>query len=189
MNMKRIFMSVILTMFTSTSLAAMDWGIELGARQQAGDVAGLNFSANSMIGFQGGVFAHVPTEQGPVHFRTGILYTQRPLQSESDITGDTIDYSLDYLDIPVDILIKSGEKFGVYMGFHISINVNKSCSGNDACRVNDVDTPLFPVVFGMMFKATPKFGFNFYIDGINGPMAKGLYDYKAVGLNLTYSMD
>lgn len=189
MTMKKIFCYLALTLLTSPSMAAMDWGIELGARQQAGDVAGLNFSANSQVGFQGGVFVHVPMEQGPVHFRTGLLYTQRPLQSESDITGQTIDFHLDYLDIPVDILIKSGEQFGMYMGFHTSINISKSCSGSDSCQVQDVDTPTFPIIFGVLFKATPKFGFNFYIDGANGAVAKGLGNYKAVGLNLTYSMD
>ncbi|WP_374028967.1 hypothetical protein [Bdellovibrio bacteriovorus] len=169
--------------------AATDYGFEIGGRQQAGDVIGLNFSANSQWGFQGGFFANIATEQGPAHFRTGIFYTQRPLQSHNDVTGNEIDFDLDYLDIPIALLIRPSEKFGVYMGFITSINLSKSCSGDPACQVLDVDTPNFPVLFGFLYKATPKWGLNFYIDGGNGYVARGLADYKAVGLNLSFALE
>lgn len=187
--MKKLMVIAIALCFTSSAFAAKDYGIELGARQQNGDVSGLNFSANSQVGFQGGMYVHMPLEGGVAHFRTGLFYTQRPLQSESDITGQKIDFNLDYLDIPIDILFKPNEQFGLYLGFITSINIAKSCSGSSDCKVSDIDTPMFPFVMGFLYKFTPKVGVDFYMDGANGSVAKGLGNYKAVGLNLTYSLD
>ena len=176
--------------FGPSALAAKDIGIELGARQQGGDVVGLNMSANAQIGFQGGVFAHIPMDQSqPMHFRTGLFYTQRPLQSENDITGEQIDYNLDYLDIPLEFLFKPNESFGFYVGALVSINIGKSCTGDAACEVRDIETPYFPVVFGGIYKFTPKMGVDFYAEGASSYVARGLVDYKAVGLNLTYSIE
>jgi hypothetical protein len=176
--------------FGSTAFAAKDMGLELGIRQQGGEALGANTSANAVLGFQGGFYAHIPMEQSPsVHFRTGVMYTQRPLQSENDVTGEKIDFRLDYLDIPIEILFKSSESFGFYMGLLVSINVAKSCSGNPNCEVKDIDTPYFPIIFGGVVKFSPKVGLNFYADGASAYVAKGLYDYKAVGINLTYSLD
>jgi hypothetical protein len=176
--------------YSSWAMAAKDMGIELGARQQGGDVVGLNMSANAVIGFQGGFFAHIPMEQSPpMHFRTGLFYTQRPLQSENDITGEKIDFSLDYLDIPIELLFKPSESFGFYVGLVVGINIGSSCSGSPSCKVTDIDTPYFPVVFGGVYKFTPKFGVDFYAEGASSYVARGLVDYKAVGLNLTYSIE
>lgn len=175
---------------SSMALAARDMGIELGARQQGGDVIGLNMSANAQIGFQGGFFAHMPMDETQkVHFKTGLYYTQRPLQSENDITGEQIDFKLDYLDIPLEILFKAGESFGFYIGALVAINVGSSCSGDVTCSVKDIETPYFPIVFGGLYKFNPKFGANFYAEGASSYVARGLVDYKAVGLNLTYSLD
>ncbi|WP_373998064.1 outer membrane beta-barrel protein [Bdellovibrio bacteriovorus] len=187
--MKKLWLSLALVLLSYPANAALDYGLEAGIRQQSGDVAGLNFSANARTGFQGGVFAHLPLQGGVAHFRSGLFYTQRPLESESDITGEKIQYNLDYIDIPIDILFKPHEQFGVYLGFIAAINIADSCSGNPNCRVLDIDTPSFPMVFGGIFKITPKFGANFYFDGVNGSVARGLGNYKAVGFNLMYSMD
>ena len=187
--MKWIFLTMVSLATVSNAQAALDYGLELGVRQQAGDVTGVNISANSQTGMQAGAFVHVPLQGGLAHWRTGILYTQRPLQSENDITGEKIDFHLDYLDIPLDILFKPNENVGFYFGFNISINIAKSCSGNANCKVNGVNTPLFPFVFGVAYKFTPKWGVDFYIDGANSNVAKGLYDYRSVGLNLMYSFD
>jgi len=176
--------------YGSSAVAAKDMGLELGARQQGGDVIGLNMSANAQIGFQGGFYAHIPMDESPpVHFRTGLFYTQRPLQSENDISGEQIDFSLDYLDIPVQLLFKPNESFGFYVGMVVAINVGKSCSGVTSCEIKDVETPYFPFVFGGIYKFTPKFGVDFYAEGASSYVARGLADYKAVGLNLTYSVE
>lgn len=171
------------------SQAAKDMGFELGVRQQAGDVIGLNQSANSQTGMQAGFFYHMPLEGGVAHWRTGLLYTQRPLQAENDITGEKLDFKLDYIEIPFDILFKPQEQIGFYMGFHVAINIASDCSGSPSCKVKDVNTPMIPVVFGMTYKFTPKLGFNFYVDGINSYVAQGLADYRAAGLNLTFSLE
>jgi hypothetical protein len=169
--------------------AAKDFGLELGVRQQAGDVIGINQSGNSQTGMQAGVFYHLPLEGGVAHWRTGLFYTQRPLQSENDITGEKLTFKLDYIDIPFDIIFKPQEQVGFYMGFHVSINIANSCSGDVSCKVRDINTPLFPVVFGVMYKFTPKWGIDFYVDGVNSYVAQGLADYRSAGLNLTFSFE
>ncbi len=188
----RKLLLVMMVSFASaagTAQAAFDWGLELGVRQQGGSVAGPGVSANSQTGMQGGAFVHFPLEGGVAHFRTGLLYTQRPLQSENDSTGNKINFGLDYIDIPLDFLFKPKEDLGFYLGFNISVNISSSCSGNPNCQMNGVNTPLFPLVFGLMYKFTPKSGIDLYADGTNGNAAKGLYDYRAVGLNLTFSLE
>ncbi|MNJ96851.1 hypothetical protein D3C87_145850 [compost metagenome] len=176
--------------FSATAEAALDYGVELGVRQQSGEVAGVNFSANSQTAFQGGVFAHVPLdEKNQAHWRVGLLYTQRPLESESDITGEAIEYKINYLDIPFDLLFKPKENLGFYFGFNIAINIDSTCKGNSNCKVLDVTSPYFPLVFGVIYKFTPKWGMDFYLEGANGMVAKGLGDYRAVGLNLTFSVE
>ena len=185
---KKLFIAMALLVGLQAQ-AAQDAGLELGVRQQAADVGGLNISANSQTGWQLGGFYHLPLEGGVAHWRTGLLYTRRPVQSENDITGETIDFTFDYLDIPFDLLFKPKENLGVYLGFHVSINVASDCSGDSNCKVSDVNTPLFPFVFGVMYKFTPKFGFNFYIDGSNTSIARGIGNFRAAGLNLTYSFE
>lgn len=169
--------------------AAMDYGFEIGPRQQSGEVWGANFAANAMWGFQGGMFVHMPIDDRITHFRTGLLYTQRPIQSHNIVTGENIDYHLDYLDIPLQFLFKPKENVGFYFGMNAGINLSKSCSGNPNCQVYDVDTPYFPMVFGGIFKFTPKFGVNFYLEGANGEIAQGIGDFKSVGLNFMLSLD
>jgi hypothetical protein len=185
-----IFIAFFGAGYGSMAMAAKDMGIELGARQQGGDVVGLNMSANAQIGFQGGLFAHVPMADSPqVHFRTGLFYTQRPLQSENDITSEKIDFRLDYLDIPIELLFKPNESFGFYIGMLVAINIGTSCSGVASCEVRDIETPYFPLAFGGLYKFTPKFGVNFYAEGASSYVARGLVDFKAVGLNLMYSFE
>ncbi|MEZ0391584.1 MAG: PorT family protein [Pseudobdellovibrionaceae bacterium] len=182
-----IFLSSIFFAFFQAQ-AALDQGIEIGGRQQSGAVGGANFSANAMWGFQGGGFLHLPIG-GAQHMRTGILYTQRPLESENLITGEKIQYHLDYLDIPLEVLFKPSEVMGFHFGLITSINLSAHCTGDVECRVVDVQALTFPFVGGFVFKPTPKLGFNAYIDGANFIVARGLGDYRAIGLNLMYSID
>jgi hypothetical protein len=186
--MKKLILIGILFLSTHAR-AALDYGIELGGRQQSGDVYGAGFSSNAKWGMQAGGFAHMPLEGGVAHFRTGLFYTQRPLEAENDITGNKTEFNLDYIEIPLEILFKPNEKVGLYLGFTSAINISKSCSGDSSCKVSDVDTPYFPMVFGGMVKFNPKFGLDLYFEGANGSVAKGLGNYKAFGINLMYSLD
>jgi hypothetical protein len=188
--MQKYFISLVAALLlTSTAHAALDYGLELGARQQNGYAYGPGISTNSRTGIQAGAFVHVPLEGNIAHFRSGILYTQRPLQSESDTTGTKIDFNLDYLDIPIAILFKPQEKFGIYIGFIASINIASSCSGDPNCKVSSIDTPSFPFLFGATYKFTSRWGLDLYFDANNAAVAKGLADYKSAGLNLMFSLD
>ncbi|WP_413587146.1 outer membrane beta-barrel protein [Bdellovibrio sp. HCB274] len=187
--MKKYFFGILaLLILSSQAQAALDYGLELGVRQQNGDAYG-PVSTESRTGFQGGGFVHIPLEGNVAHFRTGVFYTQRPLQTKSDATGTEIDWNLDYLDIPIAVLFKPHEKFGVYFGFLASINISSSCSGDPACDVSSVDTPTFPFIFGGTIKFNPTWGLHLYFDANNAVVARGLADYKSVGLNVMISLD
>lgn len=188
--MNKYLISVLLVMsFSAKVHAAMDYGIEAGVRQQNGDAYG-PVSTNAQTGFQAGGFFHMPLEGGNVaHFRTGLLYTQRPLETEADSGGTKIKWNLDYIDIPVAILFKPHEKFGMYFGFNASINISSSCSGDPNCKISSVDTPAFPMIFGATVKFNPRWGLDLYFDANNASVARGLADYKAAGLNLMFSLD
>ncbi|WP_413294469.1 outer membrane beta-barrel protein [Bdellovibrio sp. HCB185ZH] len=187
--MQKYFISLVAALlFASSAQAALDYGLELGARQQNGYAYGPGISTHARTGLQAGAFVHMPLEGNIAHFRSGLLYTQRPLQTESD-SGTKIDFNLDYLDIPITILFKPQEKFGIYLGFVASINIASSCSGDPNCKLSSIDTPSFPFIFGSTFKFNSRWGLDLYFDANNAAMAKGLADYKSVGLNVMFSLD
>lgn len=187
--MKQILAIVGLLLCAFQSEAALDYGLEVGGRQQAADMGGTGVSANSQWGWQAGAYVNLPFAAQGVHWRTGLLYTQRPIQSENDTTGVKINYDMQYLDIPMDVLFKPSEELGFYFGFDVAVNISHSCSGDSSCSVKDVKSPFLPMNFGIMYKFTPKWGLDFYVDGSNAEVARDIFNFRAIGLNLTYSLN
>lgn len=176
-------------LYSFCTFAAMDYGLELGARQQSATFLSTDLSSNAQMGWQVGGFFHAPMDAGgTLHARTGIYYSQRPLESESESTGSKNKYTFNYIDVPMDLLFKFKESFGLYMGFNISINVSSDCD-LAGCKVNGVQTPTLPGHLGFIFKPSPKFGVNFFMEAYNGQIAKGIQDANSVGLNLMYSLN
>lgn len=181
--MKKIALSLfaVLGMMSSAALADIDYGLEVGVRQQSGDVDG-GTSTKSQMGMQFGATAHFPLS-GPLHLRTGMLYTQRPLTIESTPNNKI---TMNYLDIPVALMYKFEEYAGVFAGVSLGLNLDKSA---DSGTVTDVKSPLMPLLLGVSFKFAPNLGATLYYENAGGEVAKSLKDYRAVGANLMITFD
>lgn len=182
MKMLKLFLAAAgasIAMGSSLALADVDYGLEVGIRQQSGDVNTPN-TAKSKMGLQFGATAHFPIA-GALHLRTGMLYTQRPLISQSG-TVET-DINMNYLDIPLALMYKFEEYAGVFAGVSLAMNLDKSAG------ITDVKSPLIPILLGFSFKFAPNLGGTLYYESASGEAASGLKDYRAVGANLMITFD
>lgn len=181
--MKKVSLALIavIGMMASTAFADIDYGLEVGIRQQSGDVD--PGSTKSEMGMQFGAYAHFPLS-GPLHLRTGMLYTQRPLTVE---TTPNTKVSMSYLDIPVALMYKFEEYAGVYAGVSLGMNLDKSAE--NGVTITDVKSPLMPIILGASFKFAENLGVNIYYENASGEAAKGLKNYRAVGANLQITFD
>ena len=167
---------------SSVSLADTDYGLEVGIRQQSGDydVA----STDSQNGIQFGGFAHFQLVE-KLHFRTGMLYTQRPLLVKTG-GGDT-KIMMTYLDVPVALMYKFEEGAGIYGGISLAMKLNATADqGGDPTGVK---SPLTPLIFGAFFKFHPNFGVNIYYESASDKVADNLKNFRAVGANLMITFD
>ncbi|MNJ93402.1 hypothetical protein D3C87_110820 [compost metagenome] len=187
--MKRFFGVVlaVTAMSASVAMADIDYGLEVGIRQQAGEVDAAGYSAKSQMGMQFGGFAHIPMT-GALHLRTGMLYTQRPLVVETDATGTEDKVTMNYLDVPVALMYKFEEYAGIYAGVSLGLNIDSSGEVGGT-KVKDAKSMLMPLIFGAAFKFAPNFGANIYFESASGEAADGLENYRAVGANLMITFD
>ena len=185
--MKKLTLSLIAiaTMMSSSAFADIDYGLEVGIRQQSGDVNSPG-TTDSQMGLQFGATANFPIA-GPVHLRTGMLYTQRPLVVKPNGGGAETKYTMNYLDVPVALLYKFEEYAGVYAGVSLAMNLDKSA--DNGATINDVKSPLIPFLIGASFKFAPNLGANLYFESASGEAAKGLKNYRAIGANLQITFD
>jgi hypothetical protein len=181
--MKKLALSLLATvgLMSSVGRAEIDYGLEVGTRQQSGDVAN-GGSTKSQMGMQFGATAHFPLS-GPLHLRTGMLYTQRPL-TVSGTPDNKI--TMNYLDVPVALMYKFEEYAGVFAGISLGLNLDKSA---DSGTVTDVKSPITPFLLGVSFKFAPNLGATLYYESAGGEVAQGLKDYRAVGANLMITFD
>lgn len=173
------FILVLLSLLMSFSVQAADVAIEVGVRSQSGDVES-PASAKSQLGFQLGATSAFELS-GAWNFRTGMLYTQRPLTVESG--GTEVKNSMNYLDIPVTVLYKFEEYAGIFGGLNLSMLFDKSS------EVQDAKSMLTPLVFGATFKFAPQIGGTIYFETAAGEAAQGLENYRAIGINLAVSFE
>ncbi|KHD89051.1 MAG: hypothetical protein OM95_06290 [Bdellovibrio sp. ArHS] len=181
--MKKLALSLLAVagLMSSNALADIDYGLEVGIRSQSGDVD-TGASTSSQMGFQFGATAHFPLS-GPLHLRTGLLYTQRPLTIDSTPENKV---TMNYLDIPVALMYKFEEYAGVFAGVSLGMNLDKNA---DVGTVTGVKSPLVPFLLGASFKFAPDFGIALYYESASGDVADGLKDYRAVGANLQITFD
>lgn len=180
--MKKLALLLVATLgfMSPVAMAEIDYGLEVGVRQQSGDVD--SGSTKSQMGLQFGATAHFPIS-GPLHLRTGMLYTQRSITVSG--TPDN-KVSMNYLDIPVALMYKFEEYAGVYAGISLGMNLDKTA---DVGTVTDVKSPITPLLIGAAFKLAPQFGMALYYESASGEVAKGFKDYRAVGANLMITFD
>jgi hypothetical protein len=182
--MKKIFLSVasLLFIFTSQAFADSDFGVEIGIRQQSGDVSG-GGSTSSQTGIQGGVVGAFEIN-GPLYFRTGMLYTQRPLTVDG---APDVRVSLNYVDIPIELMYKFQDYAGVFAGVVAALNLDHSA--DHGYTVTGTKSSILPFIFGATFKFAPQFGGTIYYETQSGDVADGLKDYRAVGANLLITFE
>jgi hypothetical protein len=186
--MKKILFTLVLTLLSSSAFADYDFGLEVGVRQQSGEVDSSTASAKSQMGLQFGGFVVIPIANA-WHVRTGMLYTQRPLKVESDLTGDETKITMSYLDVPVALMYKFEEYAGIFVGTSLGFNIDSSSDDKSVLKVEDVTSPLIPMLFGASFKFAPDLGVTLYFETSSGDVAKGLKNYRAVGANLQITFD
>lgn len=187
MKMWTLSLMAVIGMMSSVAMADIDYGLEVGIRQQSGDVDSSSASAKSQMGLQFGATAHFPIS-GALHVRTGMLYTQRPLISENDTTGEEAKITMNYLDVPLALMYKFEESAGVFAGVSFALNLDSSCDAA-GCKVQDVQSPLIPILIGASFKFAPNLGGTLYYETASGDAAEGLKNYRAVGANLMITFD
>ncbi len=180
--MRKIVLAIsILLAISSTAFADIDYGLEVGIRQQSGD-RDSGAATTSQMGLQFGATAHFPIS-GPLHLRTGMLYAQRNIIADG--TPDN-KIQMSYLDIPVALMYKFEESAGVYAGVSLAMNLDKKA---DVGSVTDVQSPLIPILIGASFKFAPDFGVAIYYESASGKVAQGYENYRAVGANLQITFD
>jgi hypothetical protein len=187
-KMKKLTLALVATLglMASTAMADIDYGLEVGIRQQSGE-ANSGITTDSQMGMQFGGYAHFPIS-GPLHLRTGMLYTQRPLNLKS--SGVEIKTTMNYLDIPVALMYKFEEYAGIYAGISLAMNLDKKADSNAGMTftIDNVKSPYTPFILGAAFKFAENLGANIYFE-TGGDVADGLKNYRAVGANLQITFD
>ncbi len=183
MNFLKIF---ALTSLISVYSMAIGFGVEGGFRQQSGDVA-TGYSTSSQVGYTFGAVGYMDISE-KLAFRSGIMYTQRPLKVTSDQTKESSNVSMTYFDVPVGLMLKFEEWMGAYAGVALSVNLDKTSSNTNVIKLQDVKSLVVPFQFGVTFKFMPEMGLNLYFEQF-GDVADGLKSYRSVGANLLFTMD
>lgn len=181
-----------ITVWLSSFLAcvvvqAADFGMEVGFRQQSGDYT-TAYSTNSVIGAQLGAVGQFALD-GPLAIRSGLLYTQRPLEIKQKATGSTAKLNMTYFDIPVGLLYKFESYGGIFVGTGVSLLLEKSCTGITGCEVDSAKSMVIPFQIGGTFKFAPQMGATIYYEMIGDDVAKDQSNYRAIGLNLLITFD
>lgn len=180
-----------LKVFAVTSLIsiysfAIGFGVEAGFRQQSGDVP-TGLESSSQVGYTLGAVGYMDMTER-FAFRSGIMYTQRPLKVTHELTNTSANVNLTYFDIPVGFMIKFEEWMGAYAGVALSVNLDKSSNNSAVVKLQDVKALVVPFQLGVTFKFMPEVGMNLYFEQF-GDVADGLKAYRSVGANLLFTME
>lgn len=183
--MKSLKIFALTTLISAYSLA-IGFGLEAGFRQQSGDVpAGL--TSSSQVGYTLGAVGYMDISER-IAFRSGIMYTQRPLKITNDLTAASATVNLTYFDIPVGLMIKFEDWMGAYAGVALSMNLDKNSNNSNVVKLQDVKTMVVPFQLGVTFKFLPEVGMNLYFEQF-GDVADGLKSYRSVGANFLFTME
>lgn len=165
---------------------ALGFGLEAGFRQQSGDVAA-GATTTSQVGYTLGAVGYFDMTD-TIAFRSGLAYTQRPLQITEDVTKQSSTVTLTYFDIPIGLMLKFEDWMGAYFGVALSLNLDKSSSNTNVVRLENVKSMALPIQLGVTFKFLPEMGMNLYFEQFGDP-ADGLKSYRSVGANFLFTME
>ncbi len=168
--------------FVSFHASAQYMGVELGVRQQSASATAAGASTSTEMAYQFGLVGAFPMA-GSLLFRSGFLYTQRPITVKSGAT--TTKYSFNYFDIPLTVLWKLNDFGGIYGGLNLALAASADC---DNCGVSVDKKGAMPMVLGGSFKFAPNFGLDVYFEAMN-KFNDSFKDGSAVGANLLITFD
>ncbi len=191
--MIRLFSLLFIAFLTFFSTAhAADFGIEAGVRSQSADASTSGVTAESKTDFQLGGVGQFPVS-GPLHVRSGLLYTSRNVDLTVKTLGITSKgtLTLTYFDIPVQALYKFEDYGSVFAGPVISFILDKKCEldNSSTCTVTGAKSSLLPLQLGATFKFLPQMGATIYFETIPGDVAENFGNYRAIGANLLFTFD
>lgn len=176
------FFSLVLVTFISFKSQAQFMGFEAGIRQQSATAETAGVSTNTEMAYQFGLVGAFPL-QDKFLFRSGFLYTQRPITVKGSPDQK---YSFNYFDIPLTFLWKFNEFGGVYGGFNLSLVASADCS---SCGNTSVDKKsAMPLVIGGTFKFAPDFGIDVYYEMLS-KVNDSFKEARTVGANLLITFD
>lgn len=166
----------------SIDASAQYMGLEVGVRQQSASAVAAGVSTSTEMAYQFGLVGAFPMTETFL-FRSGFLYTQRPVTAKVGTT--TSKYNYNYFDIPLTVLWKLNDFGGVYGGLNLALAASADC---DNCATSPVKKGAAPVVIGGTFKFAPSFGVDVYYEAI-GKIGEDFEKGSAVGANLLITFD
>jgi len=150
----------------------MRFGIRAGANlMNMGKLtfAGQNYSTDSKVGFQAGIYADLPMG-GNFAFLPEINYAQKGAKFKESIAGvnNEIDRKVSYLDIPVLIGYKATPELTVFAGPQVSFllaqktiaKVDGNQVGSDNTSTKDFSKSIAGGALGLGYSITPNVNIN-----------------------------
>jgi hypothetical protein len=168
----------------SVASAAEQMGIEVGFRSQSGDAVG-GTETTGKTGLQGGGFAEFGEKNSKWRLRTGFYYTQRPIEVGGASPGD---YTLTYFDLPVQAVYRFEEHAGVFVGPVVSMLLEKKTTISGG-SVTGAKSMITPIQVGATFKFMPDIGATLFYETASGELSDQVENYRAVGVNLVFTLD
>jgi hypothetical protein len=186
MFQKIAFLLTAAVTLISLNSFAQYMGIEAGIRQQDASPTASGASTNTNMALQFGLIGAF-TIKDPILFRTGFLYTQRPVSLKGTGGAPDTKFNFNYVDIPLTVMWKMNEFGGVYGGVNLALVASATCD-NCAATANVDKKGAMPLVIGGTFKFAPMFGVDVYYEAIS-TVNDTFKDGRAVGANLLITFD
>lgn len=190
---KKLTVFVFGALMLSSAAMAQDYGLAIGIHQTTASVdtssTGLNIqgSTQGLLGFDAGVLASFEMVKN-AHFRTGLLYDQRPFEFKLANGGGNFTFNYAYLDVPVDAQYNFNDMFGVFGGLVVGIKASDSISAPSGLTATDQNMKaLYPLVnAGVNMTFQDMFGFDLYYEAGIGNFADNEKNYSTFGFRFVY---
>jgi len=176
---------LVFSFFLSPSLFAQEFGALAGVHQTTADAESSGTSIDGKFNFKAGmVVAFELTDRSK--FRTGLLYTQRHVESTAG--GGASDVNFDYFDVPALVQYNANDMFGFFGGLIVGINVNDDIKRPAGVTATDPDAekliPLMSLGVNMTFQ--DMIGFDVYYERGLGGISDGLENFSTFGANFLF---
>lgn len=184
------YVSLLLALLTFPLASyAQRVGLTLGLSQvQVDGTSGTDVSSGTSYQL-GGLFYQPMAEQ--IEVRLGALYAQETLTASSGGVDTTI--HLSQLNVPLTAGYKVGERFLLFAGPVLSINVGKSCdvSTNVNCSINNLKVKGTDILLslGANFQLTEELGMELSLDRMSSKPFEGSSGGQIINVNFQYIIE